>query len=154
MFWLHVRVKWVPDLQWGRLFLPDQISRSCWGSEAGKQGVGGQGGALGAFPFLELIWHFLWTNPCYRRPEPLVVPFLSSFSVTFVASFICTKSLQLVMAFLWSVFVACVEWVCAEQLFPGPCRINVCHMIACDFMTSVAEVSPVGFLCMCNLAFN
>lgn len=33
----------MPDLEWGRLFPPDQISRICWGSEVGKQGVGGQG---------------------------------------------------------------------------------------------------------------
>lgn len=57
------------------------------------------------------------------------------------------------MAFLQSVFVACVEWVCAEQLFPGPFWINVCHMIACDFMTSVAEVSPVGFFMYVQFSF-
>lgn len=35
----------MPDLEWGRLFPPDQISRSCWGSEAGQRGVGVPGGA-------------------------------------------------------------------------------------------------------------
>lgn len=73
----------------------------------------------------------------------------------FVALIICTKSLKLVMAFcevfLWLVLSECVQSSCSLDHF----GFNVCHTIACDFMTSMAEVSPVlFFLCMCNLAFN
>lgn len=39
-------------------------------------------GALDIISLLELIWYFHCTNPCYRRPQPLVVPLLSSFGVT------------------------------------------------------------------------
>lgn len=70
----------------------------------------------------------------------------------FVALFICTKSLKLVMAFLqvflWLVLSECVQSSCSLDFW-----INVCHMIACDFMTSVAEVSPVGFFMYVQFSF-
>lgn len=53
--------------------------------------------------------------------------------------------------FLWLVLSECVQSSCSLD----PFGFNVCHMIACDFMTPMAEVSPeLFFLCMCNLAFN
>lgn len=66
----------------------------------------------------------------------------------FVALIICTKSLKLVMAFcevfLWLVLSECVQSSCSLDHF----GFNVCHTIACDFMTSMAEVSPVLFFFM------
>lgn len=72
----------MPDLEWRRVFPPDQISRSCWGSETGQRGVGVPGG-VGTEHNLPLRINLAFSlNKCYRRPEPSMVSFLSSFGVT------------------------------------------------------------------------
>lgn len=50
--------------------------------------------------------------------------------------------------FLWLVLSECVQSSCSLDFW-----INVCHMIACDFMTSVAEVSPEGFFMYVQFSF-